>query len=171
MRKIAAICLLTAMIAGCGGQSPQRPSTRKGESPKADSTTLALMTMNRQMSRSADEELYRIARTEGGYSLYERGTWAKIIRPGDSNRPVLHGEECTVQMQVTSLNGHLYTDSETTAHAGKYELPPAIDENITEWYHGESLSLIVPWYAAYGIQGTAEIPPYENVRIELTIKE
>ena len=171
MRAVLVICLAIGVMAGCGRQSPQRPSQRKGEVPKADSTTLALMAMNRQMTETADEELYRLANEEGGYSLYERGTWAKITRPGDSSRPVHPGEECTVQIRVLSLGGQLYTDSELTAHAGKYELPPAIDENITEWHHGESLTLIAPWYAAYGIKGTAEIPPYENVRIELTIKE
>jgi FKBP-type peptidyl-prolyl cis-trans isomerase len=30
--------------------------------------------------------------------------------------------------------------------------------------------MLVPWYAAYGIQGTDEIPPYENLIIEIDIK-
>ena len=73
-------------------------------------------------------------------------------------------------MRILSLEGQLYSDIEQTAHAGKYELPSAIDANITEWHHGAKVKLLAPWYAAYGIKGTDEIPPYENVMIELELK-
>jgi hypothetical protein len=73
-------------------------------------------------------------------------------------------------MTVYSLSGKQYTDSDITVRIGKYELPAAVDENITEWHHGAHVRMFAPWYAAYGIQGTDYIPPYENVIIELNIR-
>lgn len=166
---ITGALVLVLLLAGCGRQSPQRPSQRKGESAKPDTAQLALMSMNQQLAESADEQLYRWVQTqEEKYALYEHGTWVTMMRAGEGE--ILPGEECSVHMRVSSLTGHPYCDIEQTAHAGKYELPTAIDANITEWRHGSSLKIAAPWYAAYGIQGTAQIPPYENVIIELDIR-
>ena len=163
--------LLALMLIGCGHQAPQRPSQRKGQTPQADSAHLALMEMNQQLTEAADGQLYQwVQHQPEAYALYERGTWGVVLRPGDSGQPVLEGEECTLHMRVYSLTGHKYCDRECTVRAGKYEMPAAIDENITEWHHGAALKIAAPWYAAYGIKGTAEIPPYENVIIELEIR-
>lgn len=160
------------LLVACTQQAPQRPSQRKGNTPAVDSTALALMEINQQLTEAADQLLLRMARTqEPPYALYERGTWARIVQTGDTQRPIRHGEECTMHMRIYSLNGTLYCDTEITAVAGKYELPAAVDENITEWHHGAQIQLLAPWYAAFGIKGTEYVPPYENVMIELDIKE
>jgi len=142
-----------------------------GQTPQADSTQLALMELNQQLTQAADEQLYRWVQEQAvPYALYERGVWAIVLNAGDSERPVSAGEECTLHMRVYSLEGHKYCDTERTTRVGKYELPAAIDANITEWHHGAQLRMAAPWYAAYGIKGTAEVPPYENVIIELEIR-
>ena len=173
MLKIERIIGLLAavLLIGCGHQAPQRPSQRKGQTPQADSTQLALMSLNQQLTEAADGQLYQWAQSQSeAYALYERGVWAIILDAGDSQRPVQAGEECTLHMRVYSLAEHKYCDLEHTARIGKYELPAAIDENITEWHHGAHIRMAAPWYAAYGIKGTADIPPYENVIIELEIR-
>lgn len=163
--------LVALLLIGCGHQPPQRPSQRKGQAPRADSAHLALMGLNQQLTEAADGQLYHwVQQQTEPYALYERGTWAAVLRPGDSALPVQEGEECTLRMRIYSLAGHKYCDLESTVRVGKYELPAAIDGNITEWHHGAALKLAAPWYAAYGIKGTAEIPPYENVIIELEIR-
>ncbi len=163
------IWILLLLLVGCGRQSPQRPSQRKGERVQTDTAQLALMSLNQQLAESADEQLYRWVQTQtDSYALYEHGTWVTILDAGEGD--ILPGEECSVHMRVCSLTGKPFCDVEQTAHVGKYELPNAIDANITEWHHGASLKLAAPWYAAYGIQGTAQIPPYENVIIELDIR-
>ena len=160
-----------ALLAGCSNTAPQRPSQRKGESPKADTTALALMEMNQQLAQAADDCLLHLAQAQPEtYALYERGVWASIEDKGDMGKPVTQGEECTLLMKVLSLSGELYMDSEVTARIGKYELPAGVDDNITEWHHGARVRMFVPWYAAYGIKGTDHIPPYENIVIELNIR-
>ena len=53
---------------------------------------------------------------------------------------------------------------------GKQELPIAIEFSIREWHRGCRIRMFVPWYSAFGMQGTNDIPPYENVMIELELK-
>lgn len=143
-----------------------------GQAPQADSTQLALLALNQQLTETADETLYRLAQAQDeSYALYEHGTWAYLRDTGDTAQGAPHeGEECTVHMRIFSLDGQLYSDIEQTAHAGKYELPLAVDANIGEWNHGTKARLLAPWYAAYGIKGTETIPPYENVIIEIELK-
>ena len=166
------IIAIAMLMVSCGHQAPQRPSQRKGETPKADSTQLALLELNQHLTETADAEILRIVQTqEEGYAQYERGTWVKMIDPGQTEQDrIQEGEECTVHMRVSSLAGTFYSDTEQTGKAGKYEFPAAIDANITEWHHGARMTLLAPWYAAYGIKGTAQVPPYENVIIELEIR-
>ena len=122
------------------------------------------------MTEAADAQLAQIARSEElPFALYERGTWAAIITQGEGET-VQPKEECKLHIRVYSLSGTLYTDSDKTARIGAQELPAAIEENITEWRHGAQVVLLAPWYAAYGIRGTEHIPPYENIRIEITIQ-
>lgn len=171
MKQYGWIWIIACLIAGCTNTAPQRPSQRKGEAPKADSTALALMELNQQMAQAADDQLHRLAQEQSEpYALYERGVWAYVIDRGDAEQPVLAGEECRLRMKVFSLSGKPYTDSDLTVRIGKYELPAAVDENITEWHHGACVRMFAPWYAAYGIKGTDHIPPYENVIIELNIR-
>ena len=161
-----------AVLVSCGGKGPQIPSQRKGETPKADSTQLALLELNQQLRESADATLLHLVQAQGEpYAQYEMGTWVHMYDVGRTEEDkIQEGEECTVYMRVSSLEGKLYSDTEQRFKAGKYEVPAAIDANIREWYHGAKMRLIAPWYAAYGIKGTAQVPPYENVIIELEIK-
>lgn len=161
---------LMVLLAACSQTAPQRPSQRKSEAPRPDSAQLALLELNQHLTEVADSQLASIARSEdASYALYERGTWAAIIKQGEGEA-VQPKEECTLHIRAYSLSGTLYTDTEQTARIGAQQLPPAIEENITEWKHGAQLMLLAPWYAAYGIKGTEHIPPYENLRIELTIQ-
>ena len=93
MKQYGWIWIIACLIAGCTNTAPQRPSQRKGEAPKADSTALALMELNQQMAQAADDQLHRLAQEQSEpYALYERGVWAYVIDRGDAEQPVLAGE-------------------------------------------------------------------------------
>lgn len=182
------ILAVLILIVGCSGSTgPQRPSQVKGKLAETfrqkseESKEMALLELNMQLHKAADESLRSIVQeemraesdAEGGltYAMYEGGVWATIIERGDVERgaPKL-GEECTARMRVMRLDGALYSDEELTAPVGKYEWPAAVDRNITEWNHGAKIRMYAPWYAAYGVAGKDPIPPYENVIIELDIE-
>ena len=166
------IGLCLCLLSGCASKGPQRPSHRSGETPKADSAQLALMELNQQMAKAADEQLTRLAQEQKEtYALYEHNVWVHVLEAGDrdGNSP-RQDEEWDIRLRTYSLSGRLYRDEERKVRIGRYELPAAIEDNIAEWHHGTHVRLLVPWYAAYGIQGTAEIPPYENVIMDLELR-
>ena len=90
---------------------------------------------------------------------------------GDDDSPSPQPEqEWRIAMRIYALNGQLYMDSEGTYRIGKHELPQGVEDNIGELHRGGKARMYVPWYAAYGISGTAEIPPYENIVIDIELK-
>ena len=77
--KGAIIIVIAAVMVSCGGKGPQIPSQRKGETPKADSTQLALLELNQQLRESADATLLHLVQAQGEpYAQYEMGTWVHM---------------------------------------------------------------------------------------------
>ena len=170
-RGTIVIGLVVCLLAGCGGKSPQIPSRRLGSKPQADSSTLALMEMNYRLAVAADEELMQIAQAqEEPYALYEGSAWVRITDKGDEERPVKNGEMCSLRIRTYTLGGRLLTDVEQDWKIGVFDLPLAIDRNISSWNHGGHVRMYAPWYSAYGMKGNEDVPPYENVIIELDIR-
>lgn len=172
LKTESSILLFVLLFAACGGQAPQRPSQRTGRAPEPDSASLALLTLNQQLAQSADEQLMQLVQTlDEGYALYEGGVWMHIIDRGDESSPAPQpGEERTVHMRVYTLGGQLLEDSEGTYRIMKHELPPAVDMHISELHTKGTARMYVPWYSAFGLQGTDHIPPYENVIIETELR-
>ena len=163
---------IAALLYSCGGVAPQRPSQRKGQTPQADSAQLALMELNMQLAKAADRTVLEIAQAqEEPYALYEGSAWLHLISAGDETQAAPHyGSICTVHMRIYNLSGQLLEDSEGTYTVGKYELPTCIEQNIREWHPGARVRMYAPWYTAFGAQGTAHVPPYENVMIDLELR-
>ena len=44
-----------------------------------------------------------------------------------------------------------------------------IEVNISEWHLGAAVVIVAPWYSAYGMMGTEDVPAYENVLLEISI--
>ena len=164
-------CALAALLTvGCGGKGPQIPSQRKGQAPAEDTAQLALMELNMRLAQTADAELTRIASAkEEPYALYDANVWMLIIDRGNEDLPSPTGS-CVLHMRTYSLDGRLLLDSEGTYRLGKNELPAGVEWNIDELHPGGRANMFVPWYMAYGQQGKAPVPPYENVFIEIELK-
>jgi len=161
-----------ALLAACNPVAPQRPTHRSGSAPQIDSAQLAVLELNQQLAIAADKQLTLFAQSqEETYALYESHTWMTILSRGDeSSACPAENEEWTIHMRVYDLQKNLLLDSEAAYPIGKNELPLAIEANIREMHHGTQVRMIAPWYAAFGMQGTAQVPPYENVIIEMELR-
>ena len=170
-KQIGIVLVLLACV-GCSQQAPQRPSRRMGQTPVVDSATIALMELNQRLAQAADEQIAQLAQAqEEPYALYEANAWMHIFDHGDETSQLpSKNEPMSIHLRVMNLDERLLMDSEGTYTLGKRELPIAVEENIGELYHGGKARLYVPWYSAYGLQGTATIPPYENVIIDIELK-
>lgn len=164
---------IAVLFVACSHTAPQRPSQRMGQAPQADSTQLALMEMNMQLAQAADHAVQEAAQAqEEAYALYDGPAWVHIDARGDETRPaLLPFRSCTAHMRVYALNGNLLEDTEGTYTIGRHELPQGVEPCVRELHPGAKARLFVPWYAAFGMKGTAHIPPYENVIIDLQIVE
>lgn len=160
------------MLINCGHQAPQRPSQRKGEAPKADSAAMALLELNQQLAITADKQLRQYVHAQKEtYALYDAHTWLTILERGDVNGETpVYDAEWIIHMRIYNLEGRMLEDHERSFRIGKNELPLAVDANIRELHHGSKARLVAPWYSAFGRLGTANIPPYENVIIEIELK-
>ena len=159
-------------VCSCGRIGPQQPSQRKGEAPKTDSTTLAVLELNKQLAIAADQQLTQLAQEmEEPFALYEANTWMAILDKGDIYGPFPSTNEYNlIHMRIYDLEGHLLLDSEGSYRICRHELPPCMDMNIRHLHKGAKAKLLAPWYQAYGLQGTEHIPPYTNVIIEIELK-
>ena len=161
---------LVLLMAGCGGKGPQIPSQRKGQAPAIDSAEMAVMELNMHLARTADNELTRIASSQDEpYAVYDVNVWMHIVDRGNEDLPSPTGT-CTLHMCTYTLDGKLLIDEEGTYRLGKNELPAGVEWNLDEMHPGGKAKLYVPWYVAYGQQGTDRIPPYENVFIEIELR-
>ena len=165
---IIGLCLL---LTACGHQQPQRPSQRKGDAPKADSAQLALLELNQQLAIAADQQLAQWAQAQDRpYALYESNVWMTVIDRGDEEAPATDRARI-IAMRIYNLDGQLLADIEGSYHIGRRELPQGVEANIGELHQGGKARMAIPWYAAFGITGTDHIPPYENVIIDVELKE
>ena len=167
------MCLLLS-LSGCGGRGPQRPSQRSGTKPETDSTTLARMEMNQRLAIAADEEVLRYVQgvedAERFAQMPFSNAWVCIVEKGDeqSNSPQ-KDEVWQLHIKTDALNGRLLLDTEQEYRIGRNELPMCIEMNISEWHRGTKVKIVAPWYAAYGMMGTEDVPAYENVLLEISI--
>ena len=170
--RIIGFAVIALMLVGCAKTGPQIPSQRKGSVAAPDSAQLALLSLNQHLAETADEQLRLIVQTqEEPYALYEANTWMTVIDRGDeTGGSPQDNEEWTVKMRIYDLNGQLLMDSERSYRIGKKELPQGVDENIGNLYRNGKARLFVPWYAAFGVTGTNDIAPYENVMIEIELR-
>ncbi|MBP3586317.1 MAG: FKBP-type peptidyl-prolyl cis-trans isomerase [Paludibacteraceae bacterium] len=161
------LVLLTILGVGnsCKQQRPQIPTYKSGRVQTIDSTTLHLIELNQRMALQADQQLIQYG--TNGFTLDNLGFWVKGAY--EPEQPVAIGEQIYVHMQVYGLDGVLYKDEEVRLEVGKQETITVITEMLPRMEKTQHVTILAPWYVAYGSMGSAVVPPYTNVRIELEI--
>lgn len=136
----------------------------------ADSTVLGLVELNEKMAADADRRIAEYVNEECLlYSLQEEGYWAKGLH--DIATGFRDSTNVSVQMQVYDMEGTLYEDRDETLLVGHTADMRVLDPVLRKMHPGDSVSVLAPWYLAYGSLGSQIVPPYTNVRIELQIKK
>ena len=167
--------LVCFLLIGCGGRGPQRPSQRSGSVKTEDSTVIAMVELNQRLAMAADDAVLRYVSEKEDITHFAQmpfsNAWVRIIDKGDETRETPKKDEVwTIHIKTYSLEGKMLIDSEQAYRIGRNELPMCVELIITEWHHGTKAIMVAPWYAAYGMLGTAEIGAYENVLLEITVR-
>lgn len=162
---IFALLIIFVVGNSCKPQRPQIPTYKSGREQTIDSTTLHLIELNQRMALQADQQLLQYG--TNGFTLDDLGFWVKGAY--EPKQPVAIGEKVYVHMQVYGLDGVLYKDEEVRLEVGKQETITVITEMLPRMEKTQHVTILAPWYIAYGSMGSAVVPPYTNVRIELEI--
>lgn len=164
------VLLTTSLLMGCQ-QEPQK-ARHISEKPEVDSAIIAQLQFNTHMADAADKicKEYVKADSTHQYALDDFGSWytKTITNNADS---VHEGQEVSIHLQVSEINGQLISDIKTTTHIGTGDLPISITRALKMMHIGEQMHIIAPWYAAYGVEGTKIIKPYSNLSIIITIEQ
>lgn len=121
------------------------------------------------MAGEADRALLAyIEGREESYALVHN-VWLRHDRPSGEGETPREGEQWTMHVRTKTLDGRLLLDEEKAYTIGRHELPACIEMNADELHHGDALTIVSPWYAAYGMYGNEQIPPYTNVIIQIEV--
>lgn len=169
LHVILIACIVTG-LSGCRKNSPQ-PVRHLGEETTVDSTLLAKMEFNQRMASAADREcLAWIKNDSNAYTLDDFGFWYKKenITNGET---IQSGQTVQLHVMVHELNGNLLADLEDAFVLGSDNMPIAMNRALKAMRIGEEMTIVTPWYLAYGAEGKGIIKPYTNLVITLEIEE
>lgn len=170
MVRLGALLLLLSGLIGCNN-SPH-PVKFLGKDKEPDSLILAQMKFNQRMVNAAAVQCLAYVQEDSGkqYAQDEAGFWyTKVVKTDlDSLRK---GEQVDMHIQIYELNDSLVADVKENFQIGQAGLPMAILRSLRMMRHGEQMQIITPWHAAYGVEGTALIKPYSNLKIVVSVSE
>lgn len=163
---IIGLMMLLGILTCCHKTKPQLPSYKSGRTTSnTDEQVLQLLELNRHLAEEADRQLVSYAKK--GYILLDNGCWVKGLIPAES--PLQTNETVHLWLRTYTLNDALIEDRHCTLTVGQSQEIEAVNAILTQMQHRSQISLIAPWYQAYGATGSEQIPPYTNIRIEIQI--
>ena len=80
------------------------------------------------------------------------------------------GSVVTLHRRVYTMNSVLLEDVTEPVTVGQANQIQAVSDALGQMEKGQEVTLIVPWYLAYGSTGTETVAPYTNVRIEMKVE-
>lgn len=155
---------LVALLPACHKVQPQGAANKHEANPEQ----IALIEANMRLAEEADRIVVDSAKTSGiPYVLEECGFWYhKLLQTeGDSIR---HGMEVEYSATIRNLEtGQFIADITEAITIGHSEAMPAIQYSLLYMCVGEEMTIIAPYYCAYGRDGKEGVPPLTNVRINI----
>ena len=161
---------LLLLLVGCN-KTPQ-PVRHLGNETQPDSLLMAQLYFNQRMINEADKQCLEYIKhdTLHTYAQDEFGFWYTILQHTNLDS-LQKGQHLDMHIQIFELNDSLIADIKENLQIGGGELPMAINRALNQLRQGEQVQIIAPWYTAYGVEGTAIIKPYSNLRIVVKVGE
>ena len=155
------------LLAACGKVKPQMPFSLRHKQEQ-DSAALALILFNQRMALQADKDILEYVKQHDveTFAMGVTGYWFRKTLKTDKEQ-ISDSTDIDLRVVYYSLDGKMYTDYREPVNLKNTEIIFPVRDMLDNMKTGEQAELIVPWYAAYGSTGTADIPPYTNLRIIL----
>ncbi len=163
----ALVLALILSLISCNRTKPQSPSNRHAASQK-DSAAIAMVLLNQRLAQQADKDVIDFVRKQGAeqFVLENGGYWVTKTKRTDAEQ-ISENTTLDIRLIVYDLEEHMLIDSRENINLKQHELIAPVLETLHSMHYGESARLVIPWYAAYGATGSALIPPYTNLIIDI----
>jgi FKBP-type peptidyl-prolyl cis-trans isomerase len=160
-KKAITFFLLCFLLLSCTKQQPQLPSNKGVE---IDKRAVSLLTINQNLAKKEDGILKTIAlQKDKAFKKSEIGFWYKIERIGKGSK-INDSTVCKFSCRLMSLKGKLLQQDEKQIVIGKKQIVAGLEEGLKLMNKGDSATIIIPWYLAYGMKGEEPlIPPYTSL--------
>ncbi len=163
-KQVCYILLLLLAVTACHRVKPQSPANRQQDDSLKIATTIANV---RLADAAAAQCTAFAAKQEVSYVLSDYGFWYHIRRSG-GEQMIKHGDHVEFCYETYTLDGVMIENVQAQVQVGKREIFFAVDEMLTELAEGDEITLISPYYTAYGRDGDGKVPALTNCIIVLT---
>lgn len=164
MRQFFYILLLLLATTACHRVKPQSPANRQQD----DSVRLATTIANVRLADAATAQCTAYAAKQAAnFVLSDYGFWYQIRRHG-GERMIEEGDHVEFCYESYTLEGTMIENVQTQVQVSRRETFFAVDVMLTELAEGDEITLIAPYYTAYGRDGDGKVPPLTNCLIILT---
>jgi len=164
--NIVPLITLVGMCAACSKTAPQRP-TFKGQET-VDTTAMQLLLMHQIMAEKADDIVAKKATSE--YVLMDENYWVKGLASADHLPGLQEGEYVDLVLSIYDLQDHLLSIHQANVRIGQVDEMQAVVDLLPKLHRSMQVTLLVPWYLGFGSTGNTQVPPYENLKVELIVK-
>ena len=160
-QKAITFFFLCFLLLSCTKQQPQLPSNKGVD---IDKRAVSLLTINQNLAKKEDGILKTIAlQKDKAFKRSEIGFWYKIERIGKGSK-INDSTVCKFSCRLLSLKGKLLKHDDKQIVIGKKQIVSGLEEGLKLMNKGDSATIIVPWYLAYGMKGEEPlIPPYTSL--------
>jgi FKBP-type peptidyl-prolyl cis-trans isomerase FkpA len=158
------ICFL---LLACSKQSPQTPSNKGNV---ADKNAVSLLAINQNLAKKEDSILKKFALQQNkAFKKSPIGFWYKIDHLGNGSG-IKDSVICKFSYKLLSLTGKMLQQDQRQIVIGKKQVVTGLEEGLKLMDKGDSATIIVPWYLAYGMKGNGPaIPAYTSIIYKIKV--
>lgn len=162
--------IFIAGLVACSKQAPQLPANKFVPDNSKAQTLLAI---NESLIQREDSLLEVYAKQQNGEKFIknELGFWYRIEKKG-TGKKVQKEVDCSFSYTLRLINGDKVDEGDQTLKPGKKEETNGLEECLLLLHKGDSATVIVPWYLAYGMKGSQKpaVPSYTSVIYNIVIE-
>jgi FKBP-type peptidyl-prolyl cis-trans isomerase len=160
--KILNLYLFCFLLVSCNRPLPQLPSNKGNV---VDKNAVSLLAINQNLAGKEDNLIRKFAlQQDKAFKRNGIGFWYKIEQVGNGSK-IKDSVNCKISYTLLSLKGEvLQNEIVKQIIIGKKQDTVGLEEGLKLLSKGDSATLIVPWYLAYGMKGNEPIvAPYTSV--------
>lgn len=164
---IFGIFLVSFFTVSCTKRGAQFPANKVHI---IDSTDIKLQKYNKEITQRGDSAIASfISKQTENFIRTKSGIWYYIEKQTGLQH-VYTDSIITFSYKSFTLEGTPVSQEENRKiKFGKKEIITGLEEGLKLMKKGESARFIIPWYLAYGAQGTDEIQPYTSMIFEVEV--